>query len=299
MNADGQPAEVRMIPVDSIDVLNPRERNSQKFDEIVGNIRAIGLKKPITVTPRHRPNGDERFLLVCGEGRLKAFRILGQPSIPALVVEVCDEDALIMSLTENIARRQYRSLELLVGIEELRVKGYSAKQIATKTGLSMKYVQGMLTLLQHSEGRLLAAVERGDIPLNAALDIVGAGDDDQAVQTALQQAYEAGTLRGKALLNARRLVEKRKSFGKYGGHRPHRPQDVTASSVVRAYQKEVERQQQVVRRAEFTQRQLLFVVTALRRLFDDEGFVTLLRAEGLDTLPKYLAEMVHVRGGHG
>jgi len=76
------------------------------FDEIVGNIRSIGLKKPITVTPRPGPDGSERYLLVCGEGRMKAFRSLGETNIPALVVNVSDEDAFIMSLAENIARRQ-------------------------------------------------------------------------------------------------------------------------------------------------------------------------------------------------
>ena len=100
--------EIRMIPIDVIDVLNPRERNKGVFDEIVGNIKAIGLKKPITVTPRTGPDGTERYLLVCGEGRMKAFRSLGEKTIPALVVTVSDENAYIMSLAENIARRQYR-----------------------------------------------------------------------------------------------------------------------------------------------------------------------------------------------
>ena len=50
-----------------------------------------------------RLRGD--YLLVCGEGRLNAFRILGETHIPALVVDVTDEDAFIMSLAENIARR--------------------------------------------------------------------------------------------------------------------------------------------------------------------------------------------------
>ena len=63
-------SEVRMIPIDRIDVLNPRDRNKQVFEEIVGNIKTIGLKKPITVTPRKGEDGTERYLLVCGEGRL-------------------------------------------------------------------------------------------------------------------------------------------------------------------------------------------------------------------------------------
>ncbi|MGB8409735.1 MAG: ParB/RepB/Spo0J family partition protein, partial [Gallionella sp.] len=149
-----EPGEMQMIPLDRIDVLNPRERNKGVFDEIVGNIKAIGLKKPITVTPRKGPDGSERYLLICGEGRMKAFRSLGEKTIPALVVAVSDENAFIMSLAENIARRQYRPLELLAGIEQLRDQGYDKKIIAQKTGLTVEYVQGILILLKNGEERL-------------------------------------------------------------------------------------------------------------------------------------------------
>lgn len=296
MNALRQ-QELRQIPIDRIEVLNPRERNSRAFGEIVGNIKTIGLKKPIVVTPRRGPNGDERYLLVCGEGRMKAFKSLGEATIPALVVVVDDEDAFIMSLTENIARRQWRPLELLGGIEQLRDRGYTPKQTATKTGLTLSYVQGILTLIQRGEQRLLVAVEKGDVPLNAALAIVGAGDDNKAVQAALQDAYEAGTLRGRKLIDARRVLERRATLGRsIAKNMPRKVGDVTTSSLVRTYQKEVERQKAMVRKATFAQQRLLFAVSALQQLFQDENFVNLLRAEGLDTLPKYLAERVWTDG---
>ncbi|QBQ95907.1 ParB/RepB/Spo0J family partition protein [Paraburkholderia pallida] len=293
MSQQGRPAVVRMIPVDQIEVINPRERNSRVFAEIVDNIKAIGLKKPIVVTPRATANGIERYLLVCGEGRLKAFRALGESNIPALVVSVSDEDAFIMSLTENIARRQYRALELLAGIRDLQERGYAPKAIAEKTGLSTQYVQGILMLLRHGEERLVIAVEKGKIPLNAALSIVGAGDSDEAIQAALQDAYDSGKLRGRQLMDARRIIERRKVLGRMAGRNmPRKAPDVTSSSLVRTYQREVGRQKAMVKKAEFTQQRLLFVVGALRQLFADENFVNLLRAEGLATLPKYLAERV-------
>lgn len=288
-----KPQEIRRIPIDRIEVLNPRERNSQVFGEIVSNIKAIGLKKPIVVTPRPAQSGEERYVLVCGEGRMKAFKALGEEAIPALVVMVSDEDAFLMSLTENIARRQSRPLELLSGIDQLRERGYTPKQIASKTGLTQTYVQGILTLIQRGEQRLLVAVEKGDVPLNAALAIVGAGDDDKAVQAALQDAYESGTLRGRRLIDARRVLERRASLGRSMAKRmPRKVADVTTSSLVRTYQKEVERQKSMVRKATFAQQRLVFTVSALQQLFQDENFVNLLRAEGLETLPKYLAERV-------
>ena len=286
-------SEIRMIPVDRIDILNPRDRNKRVFDEIVGNIKTIGLKKPITVTPRTGEDGAERYLLVCGEGRLSAFRSLGEAEIPALVVTVNDEDAFIMSLSENIARRQCRPLEILAGIKQLRDKGYSPKDIATKTGLTAQYVVGILTLLQQGEERLLIAVETGRVPLNAALAIVGAGDDDKAMQAALQEAYECGKLRGRQLMEVRRIIERRQTLGRSVARATSRKvADVSTSSLVRTYQREVERQKMTVKKAELTQQRLLFVVSALRQFFADENFINLLRAEGLDTLPEYLGDRV-------
>ncbi|MFH0131895.1 plasmid partitioning protein RepB C-terminal domain-containing protein [Variovorax sp. VaC1] len=286
--------------MDRIDVLNPRERNQVVFEGIVANISAIGLKKPITVTPRAGDDGAERYLLVCGEGRLKALRQLGETRIPALVVHVDDEEAFIMSLAENIARRQYRPLELLAGINQLKAKGYTPKVIAEKTGLTLQYVNDILLLIDQGEERLLVAVERGKIPLSAAITIARAGDSEKTVQAALQEAYETGRLRGRQLIEARRLIQRRHQLGRSIAREGSRKQtDVTTSSLVRVYQKEVQRQQLMVRRASFAQQRLLFVVGALRQLCSEENFINLLRAEGLDALPKYLAERISPNGGPG
>ncbi len=289
--------ELRMIPIGQIEVLNPRERNKQVFEQIVDNIKSVGLKKPITVTARPSENGGEKYLLVCGEGRLKAFMALGESTIAAMVIDVSDEDAFIMSMVENIARRKSSPLELLAGIQQLVAKGYDKKTIAKKTGLSPEYVHGIMLLIKNGEERLMVAVESGRIPLNAAVAIVGAGNSNEAVQAALQEAYESGQLRGKQLEQARRLIEKRHTFGRTLGRGNLRVDvDITASSLVRTYLKEVERQKLMVKKAGAAQQRLLFVIGALGQLLVNENFTNLLRAEGLDTLPTYLAERVWPKG---
>ncbi|HGM5016723.1 TPA: plasmid partitioning protein RepB C-terminal domain-containing protein [Pseudomonas aeruginosa] len=297
MSRQHQTADLQMIPVDQIAVLNPRDRNGRVFEEIVGNIKNIGLKKPVTVTPRDGLEDGKRYLLICGEGRLKAFKSLGEKEIPALVVAVNDEDAFIMSLTENIARRKYSALELLISIEQLSEQGYDKRVIAQKTGLSLDYIRGILLLFEKGEERLLAAVESGRVPLSVAITIAGASDE-KAVQAALQDAYENGQLRGGQLMQTRRVLQRRNTLGKTLKHRPGRKgAAVTTTSLVRNYQNEVERQKLTIKKAEFTQQRLLFVIEALRQLLADEHFSNLLRAEGLDTLPKQLAERVW-GGGH-
>lgn len=287
------PESVTLVPIERIEVLNSRDRNMKVFEEIVENIRVIGLKKPITVTERKGADGAPAFVLVCGEGRLNAFRLLGETHIPALIVNVSDEDAFIMSLAENIARRGHRPLEILADIELLLAREFSVDDIVQKTGLSQKYVRDIIFLLNKGEERLIAAVQNGDIPLTTALEIARAKDGDEDLGDMLQEAYETGQLRGHQVTEAKRLLEKRKSqASKSAGARSKLP--VSAHSLVKVYQKEVARQHKMVLKAEHAHQQLLLVVQGLKTLFADSNFVNLLRAEGLDTLPKYLAERLEL-----
>ena len=292
------PEVVRLIPIDRIEVLNSRDRNAKVFEEIVSNIKSIGLKKPITVTQRNRLDGEPVYLLVCGEGRLNAFRMLGETHIPALVVEVTEEDAFIMSLAENIARRQYRPLEILADIESLRQRNYGPEAIASKTGLSAQYVNNIIFLLERGEERLIEGVQKRHIPLSTALEIVKAGEANKALGSVLQQAYESGQLRGRQLVEARRLVEKREALGPAVSHGPV-PKSapvISQHSLVRTYQREVARKKKMVIKSEYSQNKLLFVIEALRTLVLDENFVNLLRAEGLETLPGPLADRINFQG---
>lgn len=281
--------EVRDILIAQIDILNPRERNQKVFQEMVASIKALGLKKPITVTPR-----GERFILVCGQGRVEAFQALGQTAIPALVVVASEEDAFVMSLVENIARRHPRSLELLETVRVLQQRGYDIGTIARKTALQHDWVNGILTLLNKGEGRLINAVEAGRIPLGTAIEIAKADGDDGRIQDVLQTAYESGALRGKKLTTVRRLMEKRRSLGKSmerRGGRSQRPK-LSSAALVRAYNHEVDRQKLLIRKADLVQHRLTFITAAMSNLLGDENFVNLLRAEGLTSLPKPLEERI-------
>jgi ParB family chromosome partitioning protein len=109
---DGPPPTVELISVDRIIVVNPRVRNRKIFKTITESIARLGLKRPITVTRRIDTDGP-RYNLVCGQGRLEAYQSLGQREIPAVVVDAADEDSMVMSLVENLARRQHRAIDLL------------------------------------------------------------------------------------------------------------------------------------------------------------------------------------------
>jgi len=283
---------VEMVPIARISVPNPRVRSKVSFDQLVDSISKVGLKKPITLTRRGDDGGDTGFDLVCGQGRLEAYAALGQHDIPAIIEDVSNEDRMLRSVVENIARRQHRPLELLRDIGELRKRGYSDPEIATKTGLHQSYVQTIGRLLAEGETRLIVAVETGRIPLNVALEI--AEVDLDGAQEALAKAYESGALRGKKLLAAKRIVEQRQQRGKRlkpfrSGKRSKR---LSSDALVRAYNQEADRQRLLIKRAEITQNRLLFIVAAMRSLLADAHFATLLRAEKLETLPRPLTNLI-------
>ena len=201
-----------------------------------------------------------------------------------------------MSLVENLARRHRSSIDLINAIVSLKERGYSSEQIAEKTNLGRSYVSGVVTLMRDGEERLVNAVEKGHIPLAVAIDI--ARSDDSQVQALLAEAYESGALRGDRLNIARKIVNRRKTFGKrFHGASRRRDRPNSAQALIKAYEDEVRRQKLMIRKAELNEQRLLFIVTALRTLLQDENFLTLLRAEQLDTLPKFLAEQVKQRGG--
>lgn len=290
MSADTPPIE--LIAIAEIEILNPRSRNRKVFEELVESIARLGLKKPITVSKR--PGGDG-YQLACGQGRMEAFIELGQTQIPAVVIDASSDDCYVMSLVENIARRNHSPLELIREISALRDRGYNHSQIADKIGFSPEYVWAICFLTDHGEERLLDAVERGIVPHTIAMEIAKAQDHE--VQRALTEAYEQKSLPGSQVLAIRRIVDERNLIGKSvhsvgrGNRSTSKP---TAAALVRTYQKEVERQKLLVRKATLAQSRLLFIVNALRKLLEEEHFVTLLRAEAMSTLPLPLAERLGI-----
>lgn len=281
---------VEMIPIDRITVINPRLRNKRIFKDIVQNISEIGLKRPITVTCRQGEDGP-LYDLVCGQGRLEAFRMLDQKEVPALIVSADAEDCLVASLVENCARKHHQAVDVLQDIAGMRSRGHSDQDIANMTGFSVSYISSVARLLERGERRLIKAVEAGYLPITIAVEI--SESDDQGVQAALHKAYEAKLLRGRDLLAARRLIEVRKRSGKIGriGELSH-SRSLTPDRLLKAFQDDTERKRLLIKRTETTRNRLLFIVEALSQLSTDEVFVTLLENEGLGLMPERLAERV-------
>jgi len=281
--------EVKIIPIDRIRILNPRHRDRKKFEVIVQSIKNLGLKKPIQVSLRssQEEEGPE-YDLICGQGRIEAFMALGHKEIPAVIVEISKEERLLRSLVENMARRYPAPLALIREIERLKAAGYGNTEIARKLDIDNTMVAGLITLKNAGEERLLDAASSGRIPLGVTMDI--AKTDSVEAQRELLKAFETKQLNYLSIRTVKRIIDQRRFAGKQrdSNSRPGRNRLTSAESLVNAYRRESQKQKLMIRKAKICDAKLVFIVTAFDKLLNDENFATLLRAESLSTMPKYL-----------
>ena len=281
--------EVKIIPIDRIRILNPRHRDRKKFEVIIQSIKNLGLKKPIQVSLRssQEEEGPE-YDLICGQGRIEAFMALGHKEIPAVIVEISKEERLLRSLVENMARRYPAPLALIREIERLKAAGYGNTEIARKLDIDNTMVAGLIALKNAGEERLLDAASSGRIPLGVAMDI--AKTDSVEAQRELLKAFETKQLNYLSIRTVKRIIDQRRFAGKQrdSNSRPGRNRLTSAESLVNAYRRESQKQKLMIRKAKICDAKLVFIITAFDKLLSDENFATLLRAESLSTMPKYL-----------
>jgi ParB family transcriptional regulator, chromosome partitioning protein len=124
----------------------PRTRMDQEaLAELADSIKAQGVMQPILV----RPLGGGRYEIIAGERRWRAARIAGLGTVPVLIREVPDRQALAVALIENIQRENLSPLEEATGIQRLIQEfGMTHAQAAEAVGRSRSGVTNLLRLLE-------------------------------------------------------------------------------------------------------------------------------------------------------
>ena len=286
---------IERIPIERIVVLNPRVRDAKKFTEIVDSIRKVGLKQPIKVSRTRGADGEVAYNLVCGQGRMEAFQALEQTEIPAIVTDLSEEDSLVASIVENIARSQPRPGDLFRAIGDLVGRGYSDAKIGAKIGYSATHVGRIRRLLKAGEERLLIAVETGKMPLGVAVAIAKA--EDSGAQDVLDKAYKGGELTLSQMPRAKSTIEYRERYGKAlksdTGQR--KPASQAYDALARRLKEAVKNHGALIESADTASEHLKILVQGLRMLLSEDHFRTLLRAEQMQTMPAPLARLVEAR----
>jgi ParB family chromosome partitioning protein len=160
----GKPRE---IPLDQID-RNPfqtRSRvNEEQLAELAASIVANGVVQPILV----RPVADGRFQLIAGERRWRASQLAGKATIPAILRQVSDEQAMEITIVENLQRADLNPMEQARAFERLsREFHMTQEQMATRTGKDRATVANFLRLLRLPT-TVQARVESGELSFGHA-----------------------------------------------------------------------------------------------------------------------------------
>jgi ParB family chromosome partitioning protein len=165
--AEAESGKPREIPVDQIDP-NPYQTRSHvdqgQLAELAASITANGVVQPILV----RPQASGRFQLIAGERRWRASQLAGKLTIPAILRQVSDEQAMEITIVENLQRADLNPMEQARAFERLaREFHMTQEQMAVRTGKDRATVANFLRLLR-LPASVQARVEAGDISFGHA-----------------------------------------------------------------------------------------------------------------------------------
>lgn len=190
----GGDAELLQLPVAAIHP-NPRQPRKRFEPEatagLASSIRHHGVLQPVVVRPR-REGGYE---LIAGERRWRAAREAGLTTLPAVVREGDDRDALLLGLIENVARENLSPVEearaYAVLIDEFDL---SLGDVADRVGRSKPSVSNRLRLLELPEA-VLWMLARGDLTEGHARAVLALPGDDERVRLAKRIVRDGMTVR--------------------------------------------------------------------------------------------------------
>lgn len=161
------PTPVTVVPVSRIrpeDGLG-RKRDREGHRDLQRSIQQFGVLTPITVRPA--PDGSGDFLLIKGQGRTLACRLLGIETIPAIVAsdEYADTEKVKQFLVENVARLKMRPVDRALLIQRAREDGEETFAIASRFGVSPSTVRRLLAQLDGVTSHEVESLESGDVSL--------------------------------------------------------------------------------------------------------------------------------------
>ena len=158
---------------------NPR-RDVGDVTELADSIRAQGIKQELLVTPAGDRDGRPMYRVVIGHRRLAAARLAGRDMVPCRIEELTPREERELMLVENTQRMDLTPLEEADGYQGLLDLGVKVKEMAERTGRSMRLVRGRLKIASIPRSVREASPAFAQLSLRELEDIAEFDGDEKA-----------------------------------------------------------------------------------------------------------------------
>src|SRR5580658_3928919 len=177
----GKPREIALDLIEPNPFQTRTHVDEEQLAELAASITANGVVQPILV----RPLASGRFQLIAGERRWRASQLAGKPTIPAILRQVSDEQAMEITIVENLQRADLNAMEQARAFERLsREFHMTQEQMAQRTGKDRATVANFLRLLKLPPS-VQSRVESGELTFGharALLALSGSEEMEKAAQ---------------------------------------------------------------------------------------------------------------------
>jgi ParB family transcriptional regulator, chromosome partitioning protein len=182
MESTGKPLEIVLDHIERNPFQTRTQFDEAKLAELAQSIEASGVVQPIVV----KALGENRYQLITGERRWLASRKANKATIPAIVRQVSDEQAMEMTIVENLQRADLNPMEQARAYQRLSHDfKLTQEQMATRTGKERASVANFLRLLRLPE-TIQQKVESGDLSFGHARTLL-ALDSAESITAAAQK----------------------------------------------------------------------------------------------------------------
>jgi len=209
----GKPLEIELDLISRNPFQTRTHFDQEKLMELAASIAASGVVQPIVV----RALGEGRYQLITGERRWLASFEASKKTIPAIVREVSDEQAMEMTIVENLQRADLNPMEQARAYKRLSEDFKMAPaEMATRTGVPRSTVSNYLRLiklplpvqqriesgeLSFGHAKILSAIEDPDRLLSAAMRVIGLSMSVRQTET-----YVQGILNPESKVKQQKLI---------------------------------------------------------------------------------------------
>jgi len=181
----GRPREIPLNQIDHNPFQTRSRVNEEQLAELAASIAANGVVQPVLV----RPIAGGRFQLIAGERRWRASQIAGKTTVPAILRQVSDEQAMEITIVENLQRADLNPMEQARAFERLsREFHMTQEQMAQRTGKDRATVANFLRLLKLPSS-VQTRVESGELTFGHARALL-AFDHAEEMETAAQRVVD-------------------------------------------------------------------------------------------------------------